>query len=87
MAEGFELQAMAGDDPDGAEGKQAAGRAQESAHHGIGYVADGAAHARQAETAKHDAGGDGGDAKRNQNRAEQRRGGIDGRHTLDQRCD
>jgi len=68
LVEGRKLQPVAGDDPDRTEQDQAAGRAQKSADDGIGDVADGATHPRNAESAQHDAGSDRRDAERDQHR-------------------
>ena len=59
LIERCELQAMAGDDADRAEQDQAAGRAEKSADHRIGHIADRAAHPRHPEAAEHDPGRDG----------------------------
>ena len=61
------------------------GGAEEAADHGIGHIADGAAHPRQAEAAQYDAGHDGREAERDQHRAEQRRRRIGRDEAFDQR--
>jgi hypothetical protein len=79
LAERCKLQALAGDDADRAEKDQAAGRAEKSADHRIGYIADRTADPRHSAAAEHDAGRDGGEGKGEQYGREQRRRWI-GRH-------
>ncbi len=85
MVEGRKLQLDSGDDPDRAEQDQAAGGAEEAADHGVGHVADGAAHPRQAKAAEHEAGREAGDAEGDQHWPEDRRRRIVCSHVLDQR--
>jgi len=85
MIEGSELKAVAGDDANRAQQDQAAGGAEKSADHGIRHIADRAPHPRHAEAAQHDAGGDAGEAKRDENRGERRSRRIGDRHPFDQR--
>ena len=77
--------ALTGDDADRAEKDEAAGRRQKAADHRIGHIADRAAHPRHSETAQHDAGQDGRERERDQDRRKHRRGRIGRQHALDHR--
>jgi hypothetical protein len=84
LIEGRKLQAMAGDDANGAQQDQEAGGPEKSADHRVGHIADRAAHPRQPEAADHEAGRDAGKPKRDQHRRQQLSRRIARRHSFDQ---